>query len=324
MGVLTSIVTPLYNKGAYIGETIASVLRQSTPDWEMLVVDNGSTDDGPQIVRQMALDDPRIHLLEFTQRQGPGAARNFGLDAAVGEWVLFLDADDLMAPTYLEDRLITPSGIAVGNVVAGPWEEFADGRPDQLELRHPPGWQQPRQQLVANAVGFAPWPPHAAFVRRAHLNRERRWQEDLDHLQSEDTAFWFRVLLDARLIWSSAKGALYRKGTPSSRDAIRDVRKRFNAICAVTDSNTAFLKSSGMRIASEHRNTLVRVFEGEAQRAAGVDDMDVARAARHKARGWLTSGSVLMSPGMLLRRILGLRNFQWLNDQLRRLAGVRS
>ena len=306
---MISIITPLYNKADYIGDTVESVRRQTLADWEWWVIDNGSTDGGATIVRRFAETDARIRLLEFTRAQGPGAARNFGLSAATGDWVLFLDADDLIEPDYLASRLTAVSGGVDTDVVAGPWQEFADGQPEVLHRRLPPAWGQDGTRLTDQAIGFAPWPPLAALVRRAWLGGERLWQEDLDRVQSEDTAFWFRVLYGARLVWSDAEGARYRTSTPSSRDAIRDVRKRFDAICAVTDRNIAFVRSLGHRLTPAQRRTLVRVFEDEARRADQAGEADLARQARQRAGTWLVDGPVLFSPGMLLRRVFGLKNF---------------
>ncbi|MEY2843844.1 MAG: hypothetical protein RI920_1881 [Pseudomonadota bacterium] len=94
-----SIVIPLYNKGPDIGRALASVLQQTCPDWELVVVDDGSKDDGPDQVQ--ACPDPRVRLLKQANA-GVSAARNAGAEAARGEWVCFLDADDHWAPVHLE------------------------------------------------------------------------------------------------------------------------------------------------------------------------------------------------------------------------------
>src|SRR5438046_1358873 len=112
-----SVITPLFNKAVYISETIRSVLAQTMRDWELIVVENGSTDDGPELVGQFL--DSRIRLVDSVKR-GPSAARNVGINLAAGEWLLFLDADDLIEKTYLERRLIAGSVDAFAEVVAGP------------------------------------------------------------------------------------------------------------------------------------------------------------------------------------------------------------
>ena len=92
-----SIVVPLYNKAPYIETALRSVLDQSIADFEVIVVDDGSTDGGAEIVR--ALDDPRITVIRQTNG-GVSRARNVGISMAQGEWVAFFDADDWMHPEY--------------------------------------------------------------------------------------------------------------------------------------------------------------------------------------------------------------------------------
>jgi succinoglycan biosynthesis protein ExoO len=95
-----SVVMPLYNKAAHVHDAIDSVRAQSHAASEIVVIDNRSTDGGREIVA--AIDDPRIRLLDLAT-PGPGgyAGRNMGIDAARGEWIAFLDADDLWTRDHL-------------------------------------------------------------------------------------------------------------------------------------------------------------------------------------------------------------------------------
>ncbi|WP_214041487.1 glycosyltransferase family 2 protein [Methanoculleus sp.] len=97
-----SVVIPLYNKGPYIARALNSVFAQTFQDFEVIVVDDGSTDDGAEIVR--AFDEPRIRLIQQENR-GVSAARNRGIAAARAELVAFLDADDEWLPEFLETIL---------------------------------------------------------------------------------------------------------------------------------------------------------------------------------------------------------------------------
>ena len=86
-----SVIIPLYNKGKYISRALESVFNQTYTDYEVIVVDDGSTDDGCEVVRRFS--DKRLRLIQQTNK-GPGAARNTGLRESCGKLLAFLDADD--------------------------------------------------------------------------------------------------------------------------------------------------------------------------------------------------------------------------------------
>lgn len=97
-----SVVVPLYNKAAYIEKTLRSVLTQTLPPDEVIVVDDGSTDNGPELIQ--VIDDQRLRIIH-QDNQGPGSARNRGLLAARSAYIAFLDADDEWLPNFLEVTL---------------------------------------------------------------------------------------------------------------------------------------------------------------------------------------------------------------------------
>ena len=94
-----SAVIPLYNKGPYIERALRSALAQTLPLREIIVVDDGSTDDGPDRALRLAQNSTNIKLVRQPNR-GPGAARNAGLALAKGKYTAFLDADDEWLPVY--------------------------------------------------------------------------------------------------------------------------------------------------------------------------------------------------------------------------------
>ena len=96
-----SIVLPAYNADKTIGRAIDSILQQRYGEWELLIIDDGSTDDTNRIVKGYT-GDPRVHLFAQDANVGVSASRNIGLDAAIGGYVAFLDADDYWLPEKLE------------------------------------------------------------------------------------------------------------------------------------------------------------------------------------------------------------------------------
>ncbi len=96
-----TVVLPMYNAEAYLRETLNSLQAQSFRNWECLCVDDGSTDGSADIVRSYEAQDPRFRLI-CQENAGAAAARNRGIDEARGEYLLFLDADDLINPSLME------------------------------------------------------------------------------------------------------------------------------------------------------------------------------------------------------------------------------
>lgn len=127
-----SVLMTLYNKGPYVAEAIQSVLAQTFTDFELLVVDDASTDDGLEVVKGFA--DARIRILESPVNTGRAAAANRGFDAARGEYVAVLDADDIAHPERLAKQ-VAYIDAHPGTGACGSWTNVVDA-PDQM-LRLP-------------------------------------------------------------------------------------------------------------------------------------------------------------------------------------------
>lgn len=110
-----SVVIPAFNRAASIRPAIESVLRQSWRDFEIVVVDDGSTDFTPEAVR--AIEDPRLRLVEAPRNLGAGAARNLGIEEARGDWIAFQDSDDDWLPEKLARQAAFQAGLP-GDYVA--------------------------------------------------------------------------------------------------------------------------------------------------------------------------------------------------------------
>lgn len=115
---MISVVVPAYNAAAVIEECINSILRQTYSDFELIVVDDGSTDNTAEIVSTKAAEDKRIRLIRQTNG-GVSSARNAGIDAAMGEQLCFVDSDDTVSANYLEalHSLYSPGVLPVIDIV---------------------------------------------------------------------------------------------------------------------------------------------------------------------------------------------------------------
>ena len=124
-----SVIIPAYNRANTIGAAISSVLRQTEPNFELLVVDDASTDHTKDIVREFR--DTRVELIEHAQNGGSSVARNTGIKAARGRYVALLDSDDLWFPRMLESQLerLKAAPKEVGGIVSD--HVYTD------EARHP-------------------------------------------------------------------------------------------------------------------------------------------------------------------------------------------
>lgn len=102
---LVSVIMPAYNAAPFIKDAISSVIAQTVTDWELLVIDDGSSDDSRQIAAELAQGDARIQLLVNEQNMGVAKTRNRGIEMAKGQYIAFLDSDDVWYPEKLERQL---------------------------------------------------------------------------------------------------------------------------------------------------------------------------------------------------------------------------
>ncbi|WP_200334542.1 glycosyltransferase family 2 protein [Thiocystis violacea] len=101
---IISIIIPCYNQSRYLGETLDSILAQTYPHWECIVINDGSTDDTASVARRYSHQDQRIRSIE-QENKGLSAARNRGLEEIKGDFVQFLDSDDTIAETKFEKQI---------------------------------------------------------------------------------------------------------------------------------------------------------------------------------------------------------------------------
>ena len=136
---MVSIITPSYNSSAFISLSIESVLAQTFMDWEVLIVDDCSTDISPAIIMEYAKRDKRIRLLQTEQPSGsPAVPRNIGIMSAQGRYIAFLDSDDVWLPNKLEEQLKLFEDADTAIVYSNYEKINEDGERGQLKVTDPP------------------------------------------------------------------------------------------------------------------------------------------------------------------------------------------
>ena len=153
-----SIVVPSYNRWGLLERAIASVHRQIFADWELIVVDDGSTDGTAAGIEEMSRADPRIRLVENRGTHGPAAARNTGLAQCRADWVAFLDSDDSWEPgklaRFMAEVQAHPEGVLIGSDY---WMiDRATGRRETM-LQFIAGTMIPWWQNDPLVSGLGPW-----------------------------------------------------------------------------------------------------------------------------------------------------------------------
>lgn len=183
-----SIIMPAHNSAAFIEAAIASALAQTERDFELIVIDDGSTDDTAGIVRALASEDSRVQLLRHDVARGPAAARNMGIERARGDWIAILDSDDAFAPDRLE-RMVFEAERRDLDLLADNLQliEFETGRPDGLAF--PQSWMTTPGAIDLKWIVDRDWPGQVRplsfgfakpIIRRAFLQSHGlRYAEDI-------------------------------------------------------------------------------------------------------------------------------------------------
>ena len=187
MDGLVSIIVPVYNVEKYIGETIACVEAQTYGNWELLLVEDNSSDRTLAVIGRCMeeREDSRIRLIRQPSNMGAARARNRGLKEARGRYIAYLDADDLWVPEKLEKELLFLREKEAAFSFTG--YEFADeqGR-GTGKVVHVPETLCYRRALSNTTI----------FTTTVMFDTEKidREQLEMPVVKSEDTALWFRVL----------------------------------------------------------------------------------------------------------------------------------
>jgi glycosyltransferase involved in cell wall biosynthesis len=221
------------NAEAFMQEAVESVIAQTYPDWELLLVDDGSTDKSSSIAKGFAHQDPaRIRYLDHPGHvnRGMSATRNVGITAARGEFVSFIDADDVWEPTKLADQIGIMRTHAELGMVCGAvlyWGSWSGGQDFLVKTGHlldriiPP----PEALLALYPLGKADAPcPSDVMIRAEVLRRVGGFEEHFtaEKQAYEDQGFFTKLYLDAPVFFSSKSWLKYRQHPDSCLTSVRD------------------------------------------------------------------------------------------------------
>ncbi len=213
-----SIIIPCKNAAPWLGETIQSCLDQTWSNVETIVVDDGSADNSAAIARSFG---DRVTLLA-SGRPGASAARNVGLAYAGGEFIQFLDADDLLDRDKIAAQIARLEVARAGAIASGAWSRFRDD-PSEAQFAAEPVWRDlaPDDFLVSSWLGGGMMPNFAWLVPRAVINRAGPWDETLSLL--DDGEYFCRVALASTgIVFCGRARGYYRTGSAATLSRRRD------------------------------------------------------------------------------------------------------
>jgi glycosyltransferase involved in cell wall biosynthesis len=175
---VVSIIVPSFNKEKYISETIDSVISQTYFSWEMLIIDDVSTDKTIEIISSYSLNDKRIHLHVNPENKGANYSRNFGLKQALGKYIIFLDADDLLSVNCIENRIKHIQNSSFDFCVFT-MQIFRNKVGDLTDLWKPDS-KQPLNDFLSHTL---PWQTMQPIWKKEFLNKLNGFDEDFKRMQ---------------------------------------------------------------------------------------------------------------------------------------------
>lgn len=301
-----SIIIPLYNKANFITVAIQSVLNQSHQNFEVIVVDDGSTDDSALLVR--AIHDDRIKLIQQAN-SGVSCARNQGIELAKGDLVCFLDADDWYLPTYLETIVSMALRYPETVFFATYYKNVSPINQNQKGMYWDPG-DTHTVELIDDL--FYRWRFGTLFVtnsvaiRHAHLTQFKPYFP-LGEQWAEDHDLWFRLAEKFRLAYCPAPLVGYRMQVDDSLCAIYDFRSLSPAYIrleqrALDRQPPDNLRKSALRLVAEAKINFVRSALIEGRRYDAFIQLLNAWRGLASRRWWLSLMMCLAGSPALVSR----------------------
>ncbi len=301
-----SVIIPLYNKAPYICGTIDSVLAQTCQDFEIVVVDDGSTDGSADLLD--TITDPRLRVVR-QRNAGVSAARNRAISMAQGQWVAFLDADDWHHPQYLASLVLGQGMHPEADIVATQYMPVED----TINVC-PPLPALPPKPLSVELIDDLPerWMKGPTFTTSSVCIRTALLEEmqpcfAVGESHGEDLDMWFRAaersliaLIMTPLVAYriSVEGSLSLKNpTLTLPPFLARIRQR-----ALTGTMPALKRRSALRLVANQEISMARDALASGQRVEAIRLLWSGHDATRSVRWWSTAAMTIFVPGELVRQ----------------------
>jgi len=189
---IVSVIVPAYNAEKFVAETIKSVQAQTYSNWEMIIVDDGSTDQTASIIKQACQKDTRIHY--YYQTNGKqGKARNLAIKHAKGKYLAFIDADDLWHPQKLEKQIHVFDHIPEVDLVYTNGISFMDTTQNVIHTHQEPSGLRKLDEQFQYLLSGKSLPNLSVMVKKDCVDEIGGFMEDLRLQNAEDYQLWLRL-----------------------------------------------------------------------------------------------------------------------------------
>lgn len=232
MNELVSIITPCYNSSLFITTTITSVIDQTYQNWELLMIDDCSTDDTAHIINDFCRQDARIKYLKTNKASGsPALPRNIGLQESKGRYIAFLDSDDVWFPCKLEEQL---------NFIIDNNYSFVYSNYEKMSFEGLRNKRIVKAKEISNygdLLKSCEIPCLTVILKKKIINKKR-----FKHLGKEDYVFWLEILKTGVIAYNTNKiHALYREAKKSrSSNKIKMILQQWDILRSIENLSFCF------------------------------------------------------------------------------------
>lgn len=250
MNVKVSIIIPTYNRAELIEETLSSVMAQTLTEWECIVVDDGSSDGTKEIIKRYQEKDTRFKYIPrpSNRKKGGNTCRNIGIEQSKGEFIQFLDSDDLISANKLEEQLAALANSDIDAIATCKWGEFTTQNEKLCVVNNRPTYINAKSPLeLLNVFGqYGTFLlPHVYLTRKTVIDRAGEWNEDL--VINQDGEYFTRIILScSEVVFAPAAEVYYRKSTGTNVSLISSEEKARGMITSWRLIDAAIEKKFGI------------------------------------------------------------------------------